>query len=177
MCPRGGRRDCRFRHQRSAYSWRTCYAFLAGSCHSTKQSVTQACVLFRAVAACRHRPLWTGQGRPGAPVAAAPGELLTLANQGLVNRACEQGDARAGNLVAEVPAGDAHLGGAGRPQHGVIEIGPLLRLTKGSHQFLCKYTCTSRAAGRCQPVLGAADAALGWAAKLLSIEAKVVLQR
>jgi hypothetical protein len=176
LCPRGGRRDCRFRHQRSAYSWRTCYAFLAGSCHSTKQSVTQACVLFRAVAACRHRPLWTGQGRPGAPVAAAPGELLTLANQGLVNRACEQGDARAGNLVAEVPAGDAHLGGAGRPQHGVIEIGPLLRLTNGSHQSSASiYVLTGWAVvvNWCW----AQVAPLCWAAKLLSIEAKVVLRQ
>jgi len=90
-------------------------------------------------------PLRTGQWRPGAPMAAAPGELLTLANQGLVNRAGEQGDARAGNLVAEMPAGDAHLGGAGGPQHGVIEIGPLLRLTKGSHQF---FASTHVLAGR-----------------------------
>ena len=69
-------------------------------------------------------------------MATAPGELLTLADQGLVNRAGEQGNARAGNLVAEVPAGDTHLGGAGRPQHGVIEIGPLLRLEKGDHRFI-----------------------------------------
>lgn len=135
MCPRDGRRDCRFRSQMNAYSWRICYAFPAGSCDAIKQSVTQACVLLRLVAAGRRRPLWAGQGRPGAPVAAAPGELLTLANQGLVDRAGEQGDARAGNLVAEVPTGDAHLGGAGRPQHGVIEIGPLLRLADSSHQF------------------------------------------
>ncbi len=68
-------------------------------------------------------------------MAAAPGELLALANQGLVDWAGEQGDARAGNLVAEVPAGDAHLGGAGRPQHGVIEIAPLLWLARSSHQL------------------------------------------
>lgn len=52
-----------------------------------------------------------------------------------MNRAGEQGDARPGNLVAEMPAGDAHLAGAGRPQHGVIEIGPLLRLENGDHRF------------------------------------------
>ena len=99
-----------------------------------KRSVTQVCVCLRTIAAGR-RPLWADQRRTGGPVATAPGELLTLANQGLVNRAGEQGDARPGNLVAEVPAGDAHLAGAGRPQHGVIEIGPLLRLEKGDHRF------------------------------------------
>ena len=99
-----------------------------------KRSVTQVCVCLRTIAAGR-RPLWADQRRTGGPVATAPGELLTLANQGLVNRAGEQGDARPGNLVAEMPAGDAHLAGAGRPQHGVIEIGPLLRLENGDHRF------------------------------------------
>ena len=110
-------------------------------------------------------------------MAAAPRELLTLADQGLVNRAGEQGDARAGNLVAEVPAGDAHPGGAGRPQHGVIEIGPLLRLTNGSHQLITSIYVLAGWAVVVKRVLGAGGASLGWVAKLLSIEAKAVLQR
>jgi hypothetical protein len=104
-------------------------------------------------------------------MAAAPGELLTLADQGLVNRAGEQGDARAGNLVAEVPAGDAHLGGAGRPQHGVIEIGPLLRLANGSHQLNASIYVLAGQAVVVKRALGAGGAAFGWVANLLSIEA------
>jgi hypothetical protein len=83
-----------------------------------KRSVTEAWFSWQPPAARRY---WLAAG----------GERAVQWRQ----RQGEQGDARQGNLVAEVPAGDAHPAGAGRPQHGVIEIGPLLRLENGSHRF------------------------------------------
>ena len=80
---------------------------------------------------------------PCHPLSTPLGQVLTLGNQTLMNRAGEQGDAMPADFIAEVLAGDADGTRTGRAQNIHFQVVPLLsrdQSRRGSHHSKARTT-------------------------------------